>query len=95
MDAARARITPVVAALRPAGNVLEIACGTGLWTSALAGVASTVTAIDAAPEAVDIARGRVKDLGGSGPGVEKPAWNVLTLFGRTPFGPGRCRLRLG
>jgi len=60
VDAARARITRVVAALRPAGNVLEIACGTGLWTSALAGVASTVTAIDAAPEAVDIARGRVQ-----------------------------------
>jgi 2-polyprenyl-3-methyl-5-hydroxy-6-metoxy-1,4-benzoquinol methylase len=57
---ARARITRVVAALRPAGNVLEIACGTALWTSALAGVASTVTAIDATPEAVDIARGRVK-----------------------------------
>ncbi len=31
VDAARARITRVVAALRPAGNVLEIACGTGLW----------------------------------------------------------------
>ena len=91
MDAARARITPVVAALRPAGNVLEIACGTGLWTSALAGVASTVTAIDAAPEAVDIARGRVKDLGGSGPGVEKPAWNVFILFGMRSFGPGRCQ----
>ena len=60
VDAARARITRVVAALRPAGNVLEIACGTGLWTGALAGAASTVTAIDAAPEAIDIARGRVK-----------------------------------
>jgi 2-polyprenyl-3-methyl-5-hydroxy-6-metoxy-1,4-benzoquinol methylase len=59
VDAARARITRVVAALRPAGNVLEIACGTGLWTGALAGAASTVTAIDAAPEAIDIARGRV------------------------------------
>jgi 2-polyprenyl-3-methyl-5-hydroxy-6-metoxy-1,4-benzoquinol methylase len=44
---------------RLAGNVLEIACGTGLWTSALAAAASTVTAIDAAPEMVDIARGRV------------------------------------
>jgi 2-polyprenyl-3-methyl-5-hydroxy-6-metoxy-1,4-benzoquinol methylase len=60
LDAARARITRVVAAMRPAGNVLEIACGTGLWTSALAAAASTVTAIDAAPEAVEIARGRVK-----------------------------------
>jgi len=58
-DAARARITRVVAALRPAGNVLEIACGTGMWTGALAAAATAVTAIDAAPEAVDIARSRV------------------------------------
>jgi 2-polyprenyl-3-methyl-5-hydroxy-6-metoxy-1,4-benzoquinol methylase len=48
-----------VAALRPAGNVLEIACGTGLWTGALAKAAAAVTAIDAAPEMIGIARGRV------------------------------------
>jgi 2-polyprenyl-3-methyl-5-hydroxy-6-metoxy-1,4-benzoquinol methylase len=59
LDAARARITRIVAALRPAGNVLEIACGTGVWTAALADAAATVTAIDAAPEAIDIARRRV------------------------------------
>ena len=58
-DAARARINRIIAALRPAGNVLEIACGTGMWTAALAGEAATVTAIDAAPEAIGIARGRV------------------------------------
>ena len=58
-DAARARITRIVAALRPAGNVLEIACGTGMWTSALAAPATAVTAIDAAPEMIEIARGRV------------------------------------
>jgi 2-polyprenyl-3-methyl-5-hydroxy-6-metoxy-1,4-benzoquinol methylase len=59
LDAARERITRIVAALRPAGDVLEIACGTGLWTGALAEAAATVTAIDAAPEAIAIARGRV------------------------------------
>jgi|ERR1700677_3573175 2-polyprenyl-3-methyl-5-hydroxy-6-metoxy-1,4-benzoquinol methylase len=57
--AARARIARLVAEMRPAGSVLEIACGTGLWTEALAGWADTVTAIDAAPEAVAIARDRV------------------------------------
>jgi demethylmenaquinone methyltransferase/2-methoxy-6-polyprenyl-1,4-benzoquinol methylase len=46
--------------MRPAGNVLEIACGTGLWTEALARWADTLTAIDAAPEAVAIARDRVR-----------------------------------
>lgn len=59
LDALRARITRIVASLRPGGNVLEIACGTGLWTGPLAGPASSVTAIDSAPEAVAIARSRV------------------------------------
>jgi 2-polyprenyl-3-methyl-5-hydroxy-6-metoxy-1,4-benzoquinol methylase len=58
--AARARIARLVAEMRPTGTVLEIACGTGLWTEALAGAAETVTAIDVAPEVVAIARDRVK-----------------------------------
>jgi 2-polyprenyl-3-methyl-5-hydroxy-6-metoxy-1,4-benzoquinol methylase len=57
---ARARIARLVAEMRPVGTVLEIACGTGLWTEALAGWADTVTAIDAALEAVAIARDRVR-----------------------------------
>jgi 2-polyprenyl-3-methyl-5-hydroxy-6-metoxy-1,4-benzoquinol methylase len=60
VTAARARIARLVAEMRPAGNVLEIACGTGLWTEALARWADTLTAIDAAPEAVAIARDRVR-----------------------------------
>jgi 2-polyprenyl-3-methyl-5-hydroxy-6-metoxy-1,4-benzoquinol methylase len=57
---ALARIDRLVAEMHPSGSVLEIACGTGLWTEALAGLADTVTAIDAAPEAIDIARARVR-----------------------------------
>ena len=57
--AARDRIARLVAGMRPVGRVLEIACGTGLWTEALAGWAGTMTAVDAAPEAVAIARDRV------------------------------------
>jgi demethylmenaquinone methyltransferase/2-methoxy-6-polyprenyl-1,4-benzoquinol methylase len=49
----------LTAQLRPTGTVLEIACGTGLWTEALADWADTVTATDAAPEAIAIARERV------------------------------------
>src|SRR5436190_7880295 len=58
--AARARIARLVAQMQPTGTVLEIACGTGLWTEALAGLADTVTAMDMAPEAVAIARDRVR-----------------------------------
>ncbi len=56
----RARIARLVADMHPCGRVLEIACGTGLWTEALADVADTVLAIDAAPEMVAIARDRVR-----------------------------------
>ena len=59
LTTARARIARLVSQMRPSGRVLEIACGTGLWTEALARLADSMTAIDAAPEAVAIARERV------------------------------------
>ena len=31
----------------PTGNVLELACGTGLWTTELAKHANSITAVDA------------------------------------------------
>ncbi len=58
--AVRAHIARLVAEMRPTGRVLEIACGTGLWTEALAGWADAVTALDAAPETLAIARDRVR-----------------------------------
>ncbi len=58
--AASTRIARLVTQMRPTGRVLEIACGTGLWTQALAQFADAVTAIDAAAEAVEIARERVR-----------------------------------
>src|SRR4051794_30568415 len=57
---ARKHIAKVVADVRPAGRVLEIACGTGLWTEALAQWADTLIAVDAAPEAIALARERVQ-----------------------------------
>ncbi|WP_406212114.1 class I SAM-dependent methyltransferase [Streptomyces canus] len=41
-----------------AGDVLELACGTGQWTGALAARARSVTAVDASPEVLGIAQAR-------------------------------------
>jgi SAM-dependent methyltransferase len=78
--AARERIARLVAELRPAGRVLEIACGTGLWTEALAGWADTMTAIDAAPEAVAIARDRVRPASVSFEVADVFSWDPGTRF---------------
>jgi demethylmenaquinone methyltransferase/2-methoxy-6-polyprenyl-1,4-benzoquinol methylase len=45
--------------LDPRGAVLELACGTGLWTTRLAASAERVTALDASPEALAIARAKL------------------------------------
>lgn len=74
--AARTRIARLIEGMRPTGHVLEIACGTGLWTEALAGLADTVTAIDAAPEVVEIARDRV--------GSANVSFEVADVFSWTP-----------
>jgi demethylmenaquinone methyltransferase/2-methoxy-6-polyprenyl-1,4-benzoquinol methylase len=42
------------------GDVLELACGTGLWTERLARANRTVVAVDASPEVLEINRERVK-----------------------------------
>ncbi len=48
-------------AFRPSGDVLELACGPATWTPTLLHSASTVTAVDAAPEMLEIAKSRVDD----------------------------------
>ena len=41
------------------GRVLELACGTGIWTSALARRFGEIVAVDAAPETIAIARAKL------------------------------------
>jgi 2-polyprenyl-3-methyl-5-hydroxy-6-metoxy-1,4-benzoquinol methylase len=43
----------------PLGQVLELACGTGIWTEHLASMADRVRAIDASPEVIALNRARV------------------------------------
>ena len=48
---------------RPAGEILELACGTGLWTAELARHADGVTAVDASPEVLELNRARLREAG--------------------------------
>jgi len=45
---------------RPTGDVLELACGSGIWTERLLRSARTVTAVDGAPEMLARAQARVR-----------------------------------
>ena len=56
-------LTGLVEQLPVSGEVLELACGTGQWTVRLARRATQLTAVDGAPEMLDIARRRVEAAG--------------------------------
>ena len=48
---------------RPTGDVLELACGSGVWTERLERFAASVTAVDGAPEMLARARARLGSEG--------------------------------
>jgi SAM-dependent methyltransferase len=52
-------VEEALAAAGPQGNVLELACGTGLWTRHLETAATHLTAVDASPEMIEINRARL------------------------------------
>src|SRR5436305_138051 len=56
-NAARAALR----AFAPRGRVLEFACGTGLYTVELVPFADEITALDASPEMLELARRRISD----------------------------------
>jgi ubiquinone/menaquinone biosynthesis C-methylase UbiE len=43
-------------------SILELACGTGIWTETLLQIGSEVTAVDAAPEMLEIARQKLGEV---------------------------------
>ncbi len=45
----------------PSNETLELACGTGIWTQLLLTISNHVTALDAAPEMLAIARAKLGD----------------------------------
>jgi SAM-dependent methyltransferase len=60
----------------PSGDILELACGTGLWTQHLVPFATHLTAVDASPEAIALNQQRVASAS-----VE---YVVADLFNWTP-----------
>lgn len=62
------------------GDVLELACGTGQWTRFLATRGHRVTAVDAAPEMLAVARARAAGLGVEFVQADLFAWNASRKF---------------
>ena len=52
-------VAAALEAFAPAGDVLELACGPGMWTELLLRHAKSLTAVDAAPEMLARAKARV------------------------------------
>lgn len=57
-----ARIADRLAEVEIGGHLLELGCGTGYWTELLASRADRITAIDGAPEMIEMARTRLGHL---------------------------------
>jgi len=56
-----ATVEAALAEAGPSGEVLELACGTGIWTRRLVASATHVTAVDASSEVIAINESRVGD----------------------------------
>ena len=54
-----AAVERALLALGPHGDILELACGTGIWTRQLAAIATSLTAVDASPEVITLNRQQV------------------------------------
>jgi demethylmenaquinone methyltransferase/2-methoxy-6-polyprenyl-1,4-benzoquinol methylase len=71
---------------KPAGDVLELACGTGLWTERLIRDATSVTAVDGSPEMLELCRSRVADSCVSWVQADLFAWEPKRTYDVCFFG---------
>jgi demethylmenaquinone methyltransferase/2-methoxy-6-polyprenyl-1,4-benzoquinol methylase len=62
VETVRERLRAEQSALPDAAAVLELACGTGLWTERLTLRAGSLTAVDASPEVLALNRERLRDV---------------------------------
>jgi demethylmenaquinone methyltransferase/2-methoxy-6-polyprenyl-1,4-benzoquinol methylase len=61
LPVAREQVIALLDTFGPKGQVLELACGPGTWTAELLRHADTLTALDASPEMLELARKKVRD----------------------------------
>ena len=69
-------VTAALYSLRPKEQILELACGTGLWTKELLNIGQAITALDASPEMLDINRQKLSD--------PRVTYDLVDLFAWTP-----------
>ncbi len=70
----------------PAGEIVELACGTGLWTQLLAHYATGVTAIDGSSEMIELCRARVNDPRVTYVQADLFAWEPIGTYDVCVFG---------
>jgi ubiquinone/menaquinone biosynthesis C-methylase UbiE len=75
-----------LATAHPHGEVLELACGTGIWTRILAATASDLTAVDASPEVLRINSSRLENAKVHYVEADIFRWNPHKTFDLVFFG---------
>ena len=72
--------------LHPTGDVLELAAGTGIWTERLVRTASTITAVDASLETIEINRAKVDSAKVSYVQADLFSWRPERVYDAVCFG---------
>lgn len=81
-----ADLVEALEAFAPSGDVLELACGTGVWTEQVARSARRLTAVDASPEMLERARARVPESTVTFVQSDIFAWEPDRLYYAVVFG---------
>ena len=71
-----AEVEAALGAEAPRGEILELACGTGLWTRHLVETADRITAVDTSPEVIAVNRARLRS--------DRVEYVVADIFDWTP-----------
>jgi 2-polyprenyl-3-methyl-5-hydroxy-6-metoxy-1,4-benzoquinol methylase len=73
-------------ALAPLGNVLELAAGTGVWTTVLAPISASLTVIDGSPEMLAINRSKISNSAVQYECVDLFSWEPIRTYDLVVFG---------